>query len=69
MNDLKGPTDYRVVNTGDSFTVALIEYDPLGNPCNPMFELPEASSLAELLTILDSFRKCVNRPVLDLRSL
>lgn len=61
--------EYRVVDTGDVLTVGLVEFDPIGQPASVTLELPEADSLADLLTILKDFSKCVNHPVLDVRLL
>jgi hypothetical protein len=61
--------DYRVVDTGDSLTVGLVEYDPLGSPATVTFDLPEADNLGDLLTVLSDFSSCVRQPVLRMRDL
>lgn len=61
--------DYRVVDTGDSLTVGLVEYDPLGSPATVTFDLPEADNLADLLTSLADFSNCIRQPVLHMADL
>ena len=68
-NESYARRDYRVVDTGDSLTVGLVEYDPIGNPATVTFDPPEADNLGDLLTVLADFSSCVRQPVLKMRDL